>query len=111
MLVDSIIPWAGIIGVLLAPSVIGIWAERNRAKDAAEVARLAAVAVMKVAEVKSTLADASEQTKKELAQIASIGEATHTIVNSQRTEMKAEMDVMRATISDLVLRLDRAERR
>jgi flagellar hook-associated protein FlgK len=88
---NSIVPLATIVGAAAAPTIAAIWAGRVADRNAQKAADLAALAAMKVAEVKSTLVQTSDATKSQLGEI-------HTLVNNQLSQAvdrfnKAAMEI------------------
>jgi hypothetical protein len=61
----------------------------------------AAVAAAKVEDVKTDLAAATDATAGQLAVLQGTTDSTHRIVNQQRTDMVAKIDVQDQTVRDL----------
>lgn len=92
--IDSFIPLVTIIAAASAPVISSIWAEGRRAKDAKRAAELAAIAAMKVAEVKNSLQSNAATSNEKMDQI-------HTLVNNQLTQAVERFEVATARIVDL----------
>jgi type II secretory pathway pseudopilin PulG len=108
--INSLIPLVTILGAAAAPTIAAWSAGRVANKNAKQAADAAHLAAMKAVEVKNTLVANDERMSSALTKIAATGEATHVIVNSQKTAMQEKIDAMQLVINDLVVRLDRAER-
>jgi hypothetical protein len=91
--INSFVPLATILGAAAAPTIAAIWAEGKRAKDALRAADYAAIAALKVAEVKDATIIAAKkvsEVKDTLVQTASNTDGQlkqiHSLVNNQLTQ-------------------------